>query len=436
MFEELNQKFDRLLWGRRLRDLNKPQAFLLRALRILYATARDLSAGLPSLRAMGLVYTTLLSIVPLLAVSFSVLKGFGAHNQLEPTLISLLEPLGEKGVQVSHQIIEFVDNMKVGVLGGIGMAFLIFTVLSLVKKIESAFNYTWRIPTTRNLFQRFSNYLSVILVGPLFLFTATGLNASLNSSTVINKIAAIEPFGTLIIFLGEVTPYILTIITFTLIYELIPNTRVRLRSALYGAVAATIMWKVTSIIFTSFIVNSTNYTAIYSGFAILIIFMLWVFASWLIVLTGASISYYHQNPDRIKDSSQVMRLSSRLREKLALTVMQLIADNFHNNREAWRLKTLAKKTGISEPALMIVLSSLLDNKLLTRCGKNNVFFQPASSLENISIDMILNAARSAEETSQLHADDVNTSQSVDDTISSLESAITDSMAGKTLKDLI
>ena len=436
MLEELKQKFDELLWGRRLRELNRAQAFVLRALRILYATARDFSGGLPSLRAMGLVYTTLLSIVPLLAVSFSVLKGFGAHNQLEPTLISLLEPLGEKGVQVSQQIIEFVDNMKVGVLGGLGLAFLIFTVLSLVKKIESAFNFTWRISTTRNIFQRFSNYLSVILVGPLFLFTATGLNASFNSSTVVNKIAAIEPFGTLIIFFGEVTPYILTIITFTLIYALIPNTKVRFRSALYGAIAATIMWKVTSIIFTSFIVNSTNYTAIYSGFAILIIFMLWVYASWLIVLTGASISYYHQNPDRIKDSSQVMRLSSRLREKLALTVMQLIAYNFHNNHEAWRLKTLAKKTGISEPALMIVLSSLLDNKLLNRCGKNDACFQPASSLENISIEMILNAARSAEETSRLHADDVNTCQSVDDTISTLESAIADSMAGKTLKDLI
>jgi membrane protein len=158
MYKKLQDKLNHLLWDTDLNKVSKFQAFLIQALRISYGAIRDLSGGLPSLRAMGLVYTTLLSLVPLLAVSFSVLKGFGVHNQLEPALINLLEPLGEKGLQISQQIIAFVDNMNVGILGSIGLLFLIFTVLSLVKKIESAFNYTWRITVTRNIFQRFSNY--------------------------------------------------------------------------------------------------------------------------------------------------------------------------------------------------------------------------------------------------------------------------------------
>jgi membrane protein len=326
--------------------------------------------------------------------------------------------------------------MKVGVLGSLGLLFLIITVLSLVKKIESAFNFTWRITVTRNIFQRFSNYLSVILIGPLLLFTAVGITASFNSSTVIDKISAIEPFGSMLLVVGEIVPYLLTILSFALIYILIPNTKVRFKSAVYGAVIATILWKSIGALFSAFIVDSTNYTAIYSGFAIMIIFMLWIYISWLIILTGASISYYHQNPDRITDKSQIIRLSCRLREKLALTVMQLIAVNFHHNDKPWTLKSLAKKTNISEPALTIIISSLLSNKLITTTGKNNHYYLPKQSLENITVKMILSAVRSAEEVSQLRPDDIDTAQQVEDIIITLEKAIENSVSNKTLKDLV
>lgn len=436
MLTDIQKNIDQLLWNTNLKEVHKFQAFLIQALRIFYAAIRDLSSGLPQLRAMSLVYTTLLSIVPLLAVSFSVLKGFGAHNQLEPMLSGLLEPLGEKGLQISQQIISFVDNMQVGVLGSIGLLLLIFTVLSLVKKIESAFNATWRLTVTRNILQRFSNYLSVILIGPLLLFTAAGINTSFNSSTVIDTIAAIEPFGTMILVIGELVPYILTTITFTLIYILIPNTKVRLTSALSGAVVATILWKIIGTLFTAFIVNSTNYTAIYSTFAILIIFMIWIYVSWLIVLTGSTISYYHQNPDRISKQSQIIRLSCRLREKLALTVMQLIAVNFHNNKSPWNLHSLSIETKISEPALMIIIPALLSNELITTTGEDNQHYLPSQSLENISVAMVLDAARGAEETHQLRAEGVNTAAQVEDTITCLENAISDAVNNKTLKDLI
>jgi membrane protein len=436
MLSELQELLDQLLWKTQLKKVNKFQAFLIQALRISYGTVQDLKSGLPSLRAMSLVYTTLLSIVPLLAVSFSVLKGFGAHNALEPALTSLLQPLGEKGQQISQQIISFVDNMKVGVLGSIGLMLLIFTVLSLVKKIENAFNATWNIPVTRNIIQRFSNYLSVILIGPLLLFTSAGLTASFNSSAIVDKVSSMEPFGTMIVFLGELSPYLLTAISFTLIYLLIPNTRVKFKSALYGAVWTTLLWKMSGALFTMFIVNSTNYTAIYSSFAILIIFMIWIYMSWLIILTGASISYYHQNPDRISSKSAIIRLSSRLREKLALTIMQLIGQNFHHNKTSWTIQTLSQNTGISEQALMILMPALLENNLITTTGKNNDHYLPSQSLENITLEMIVNAARNAEESPNLRPEDVESAQPVNDTISCLDKAIAEAIKGKTLKDLI
>ncbi|MDT8281769.1 MAG: YihY/virulence factor BrkB family protein [Gammaproteobacteria bacterium] len=436
MYKDIQEKTNQYLWQTNLKQVSVAQRYVIQFLRIFYGAARDLGSGLLSLRAMGLVYTTLLSIVPLLAVSFSVLKGFGVHNQLEPALINLLTPLGEKGLSISQQIISFVDNIKVGVLGAVGLLVLVFTVLSLVQKIESAFNFTWRITTTRGITQRFSNYLSVILIGPLFLFTASAITASFNSSTVVSQVLAIEPFGTLLLIIGELVPYLLTIVSFTVIYLLIPNTKVKLGSAVYGAVFSTIAWKLVGKLFTAFIVNSTNYTAIYSGFAILIIFMIWIYMSWLIVLTGASIAYYHQNPDRISNLSQVIRLSCRLREKLALTVMQLIASSFDKGESPWTLNRLAKKSGIAEPALLMVLSALIKGKLLLPSGTDDESYLPAQSLDKISLHMILDAVRQAEESPNLRPDDVITVQKVNDTVSALEDTISDSTKNITLKDLI
>ena len=178
----LAQRLDDLLWNRRLADMPRWQARLVWLARLIYALQRDLTQGYLSLQAMSLVYTTLLSLVPLLAVSFSVLKGFGVHNQLEPLLAKALAPLGEKAVEATQAIIGFVDHMKVGVLGSVGLVILLYTVISLIQKIEQVFNYTWRVDQPRRFAQRFSQYLSVLLVGPVLFFSAVGLSASLSTS--------------------------------------------------------------------------------------------------------------------------------------------------------------------------------------------------------------------------------------------------------------
>jgi len=159
----IGETWHRHIWESPLESRPPWQRGLINGLRIIQLLIRDLAEGQITLRAMGLVYTTLLSMVPLLAVSFSVLKGFGVHNQVRPLLLKLLEPLGEKGVEITDQIITFVDNVQVGVLGAVGLALLFYTVISLLQKVERAFNYTWRVSRPRPLSQRFSDYLSVIL---------------------------------------------------------------------------------------------------------------------------------------------------------------------------------------------------------------------------------------------------------------------------------
>ena len=215
---------DRLLivyewvWETPLANINPKLRPMLSALRIGHLIIRDLLEGQLTLRSMGLVYTTLLAIVPLLAVSFSVLKGFGVHNQLEPIMLNVLAPLGDKGVEITRTIIGFVDNIKVGVLGSLGLVLLFYTVVSLIQKIERAFNYTWRVSDQRPIMQRFSDYLSVILIGPVLVFSAIGITASVSSVSVVKDAMDIEAVSMVFTFFSRLIPYLLIILAFTYLY--------------------------------------------------------------------------------------------------------------------------------------------------------------------------------------------------------------------------
>jgi len=424
------------IWQKDIKNLARWRAVSIIFLRIIYAVGNDLVSGLISLRAAGLVYTTLLSLVPLLAVSFSVLKGFGIHNQLEPLLLHLLAPLGSKGPEIVDQIIRFVDNIKVGALGTLGLVFLLLTVLSLVKKIETAFNYSWRITTTRSLIQRFSNYLSVILVGPVLIFTGIGITASVNNSTIVNDILMIEPFGSLILLVGKILPFLLMLIVFTFIYILVPNTRVNIKSAFAGAFTASLLWELASRIFTSFISSSTNYTAIYSSFAILIIFMLWIYATWLIVLTGASFAFYFQHPEYTRNRQQDRHLSCRLREKLAITVMQIIAYQFHHQQVPLSSLQLSRILDIPEPLILSVVHALENAGLLVKIenGKNTCI--PARSLETIQIDSIFSAIRKADESAHLHPETIIADKKVDEILNRVNHSRKEELGDITVRDII
>lgn len=429
-------KLNTLLWEKDLAAMPPWQASTIKLFRIFQAVIRDLSGGLLTLRAMGLVYTTLLSLVPLLAVGFSVLKGFGVHNQIEPILQRALMPLGEKGAEITAYIIIFVDNIKVGILGAVGIALLFYTVVSLIQKIESALNYTWRITEYRSLAQRISDYLSIIMVGPVLVFAALGITATITNSNIVTSISSIEPFGVLISITGKLLPYLLIIVAFTFIYVLIPNTKVKFISALTGATIAGILWQTAGVLFASFVASSTNYTAVYSSFAILILFMIWLYLSWLILLIGAAISFYHQHPEQIRTGRQALTLSGRLREKIALLVMYHIGKSFHNNDTPWSLNTLAKRINLSTDALSIVMKSLIHNNLISRSCDQEISYLPSHSLEHISIANILSAIRAAEEGPGLNPEAITSEDAIDQLTINIEKSINNHLDTQSLRDLI
>lgn len=364
------------------------------AARIAVCVGRDVQSGALGMRAMGLVFTTLLALVPLIAVSFSVLKGFGVHNQIEPALLQFLAPLGERSHEITERIVGFVDNIKVGVLGAVGVALLLYTAVSLVQKVEEAFNFTWNVERRRTLARRFSDYLSVMVIGPLLVFLALGITATFTSATAVQAVMQIEPFGYLLRFVTRLTPYLLVIAAFTFIYVLIPNTRVRLRHALYGGVVAGVLWETVGRLFATFVATSTNYTAIYSSFAILLLFMIWLYLSWLILLLGSSIAFYRQYPEYLLAGGRSgVRLSHVQAEWLALAVIAAVTRAWYGSDVPPDRDALARGLRVPVQPVDRVLEALQAQGLLTPCGSESTGFLPGRPPERITVKQVLDAVR-------------------------------------------
>jgi membrane protein len=412
------------------------KGWLTRVLRVFYVVIRDLLDGQLTLRAMSLVYTTLLALVPLLAVSFSVLKGFGVHNQIEPLLLNFLKPMGEKGVEVTSRLIGFVDSVNSGVLGSVGLGLLIYTVISLIQKIERACNDTWHVSRSRPLSQKFSDYLSVILIGPVLVFSALGITASsVMSAAVVQKMVAIKVFGSLLKLATKLVPYLLMIAAFTFVYIFVPNTRVRFRSALTGGLVAGVLWEASGWGFASFVVKSAKYTAIYSGFAIIIMFMIWLYLSWLIVLVGASVAYYHQHPESVTAYRRQLRLSNRMQEKLALLVMFLVGNNYYNNLSALTLEEFAQSLNVPMEALEPIMEALEGYGLLTQTANEPPTYLPARPLDTAGLKDVLDAVRGANEMVDLKPQSESAELAVDQLVDHLDQAMAGALQGSTLKDL-
>jgi membrane protein len=432
---DLLARLNDYIWGTSLQALPRARAGLLRVVRTAVVLLRDITQGQLTLRAMSLVYTTLLSIVPLLALSFSVLKGFGVYNQIEPMLLGVLEPLGENGEEITHRIIEFIQNMNVRVLGAAGLALLIYTSISLIQKIEESFNFIWHIAQPRRFGERFSRYLSVLLVGPLLVFSAMGITATVASASVVAELMTIEPFGRIVYVVTWLMPYLLVIGAFTFAYLFIPNTRVRIAAALIGGIFGGVLWQTAGWIFAEFIASSTRYTAIYSGFAVLILFMIWLYLSWLILLAGASVSFYVQRPEYLIAEGGEPQLSNRMREALALSAMSLVARRFVGGQPALSLEALTHSLGVPMNALRGVLDALDQANLLTQTSSEPPAYLPAQDPASIPVQRVLDTVRAAGEGRHLAASDLQATPCVDRLLRRIQDAMDASVAGLSVADL-
>lgn len=432
MIQRLNNWIDAIIWSDVLQRYGMPGRIVMSVLRNGYAVLRDVFSGQLTLRAMSLVYTTLLSVVPLIAFSFSVLKGLGVHKELEARLYTILEPLGDKGIEITDQVMHIVHSVNGSVLGGIGLAFFIYTAITMVQKIEEAFNYVWYVTKPRNFAKRLTEYMLVLLIGPLVIAIALGAIASIGNESIVQWFARNSIFGPIFSTTSKLTPYLLITGMFTFLYWYMPNTKVRLRSALIGGLAGGFMWASLGMIFAAFLANSARTQAVYASFAIAITTLLWLYLNWLILLVGSQIAFYFQNPAYLRIGRREPRLSNAMRERVALNIMFLVGREFRNPVLGVNLRGLSRAMRIPSITLAPIAAGLESAGILASNESEDLL--PGRDMARITLQEILAVVRSEGETGSHR--DPRWDNPVESLGQRLDDAVADTLSDKTLSDIL
>ncbi len=373
------------------RSMGPPWGATLRWLRYPAALIRDWLSGDIGIRAMSLAYTTLLSLVPLMVFTFAILKGLGAHADLRLLVHEFFRPVGSAATQLTESVMQFVANMRGELLGSIGLAFLLYTVITTIQKVETSFNFVWRVERPRSFGRRFTEYLTVMILGPILLAVALGLLGSAENSPIARWLQAVAPLAAILRVAGRILPYAIVTVVFTCMYAFIPNIRVQLRAALIGGVTAGVIWALVGKVFTAVIVYSSQLVAIYSGFAIVLTTLIWVYLSWLILLIGAQLAFYVQFPQYLRHGQESIELTGSDREQAGLAIMYLIGRDYAAGKRYWTGGRLAAELDIPGIALAPVLARLERAGLIV--ATENELFVPGRDPESILLADIVNAVR-------------------------------------------
>jgi membrane protein len=432
---KLSFEVARWLWKTDPAELPRWKAMGIRTLRVAYAVGRDLLDGQLNLHAFGLVYTTLLSLIPLLTVSFAIATAFGLDIDMRLLLERYLQPLGDKGQELSELVVESVKGLNLALLSSLGVLLLFFTVFTLIQKIERAFNFAWHLRYPRRLTKHFE-YLGVIILGPLLIFTLFGFTTATMGTRVVTELRQIEPVGALFALTGELVPYLLVIATFTFFYLFVPNTRVKFSSALIGALVAGVAWEAASRIFSSIILSSARYQAIVSGLAIPLLFMIWLYASWLILLVGAAVAFYHQHPEFLGIDREDVRLSNRVQERIGLLIVYLVGKSHYHDEAPWTAAALARRMTMPVDVVTSVIESLEKSRMIAASGRKEVVYLPARPFEEVRVREVVQAVRTAEEGPYLNAERVGVEPAVEALSSTIERAAVEALEDRSVKSWV
>jgi membrane protein len=423
----------RLLWDKNLAAAPWWRRLLVRSAQIIFALGRDITEGQLSLRAMSLVYSTVLGFIPTLALIFAVLKSLGVHNVMEGALHDLFEILGERRELVVSQIIDFVDNIQVGVIGITSMGLLIYLVLDMMRKIESSFNFIWGVSRGRSWSNRVSEYLFAVIVSPLLIFLSISITSSVNTVFFANMLERLAFGGALINFFAFLFPLLFMSLAFAFAYSFLPNTKVRFSSALIGGIVTTVVWKLMGAFFGGFLISAAR-ESIYLAFATVLALMIFAYVGWLVVLLGSDIAYYHQHPGKARIGRKPVALSITQQEQLTLAVAALIIHRFKNKLHPLSQDEIATQLGTSPSTTEQALNHLVGTGLLASTAEEPPTYLPTGSIEDCTMLEIWRSLRESQP-ADLHENlDLPEYRLARDFLSQLDQAAAEKLAARKFVD--
>jgi membrane protein len=371
-----------------------------KASRIALAAARGFKDDECASKASSLTFYSLLSIVPVLAVAFGIAKGFGFQERLESELAERFveqKEVVDKLIYFSYQTLQ---NTESGLIAGVGLIVLFWSVLKLFSNIESSFNAIWKVKKARSFARSFSDYLAMMLFCPIFFAASSSL-----SVFVVTRITdftkttgmwnAISPIAYMAFHLF---PYLLAWLLFTALYSIMPNTKVPLKYAFIAGICAGTAYQIVQSVYIHFQIGLASYGAIYGSFAALPLFLIWLNTSWLIALGGAEIACHAEN-DRfsyaLSSAKSQLQVDARV---LGILVMQQCARAFFSGISPPSVYNLAQNTGVPVVSIRHIIQQLINAGLLIEVnwrGNSGEFYQPSRDLKKISLKAICDSLDSS-----------------------------------------
>ena len=384
------------IWLIRLEDLPFGRSFLIRQLRTIILAIRGYDEDRCLLRASSLTFFTLLSIVPIVAVFFGIAKGFGFERLLEKQLLERFP--GQE--EVLNQIINFANSLleqtRGGLIAGIGLLVLFWSVLKVLGHIEAAFNDIWEIKESRSWGRKFSDYLAIMLISPIFILMSGSLTVFIKTqlTLITQKVSFLGILSPLVHFSFELMPYVLVWILFTILYIIMPNTRVSLKAGFLGGVVAGTLYQIAQWAYISFQISTAKFNAIYGSLAALPLFLMYLQISWWIVLFGAELSFANQNVDTYEFEPDSLKVSPGYKKLLTLQIFHLLIQNFENGAPPPIDSQISKRLHMPIRLVHDILSNLVESGLVSEIktkSEKEFAYQPACDINQLTIQSVLEA---------------------------------------------
>ncbi len=381
------------LWSLDVENESKLKRRLIFLIRIVSLGLKGFRKDKLNIRASALTYFTLLSIVPVLALGFGIAKGFGLEAVLEDEIAKNLS--GQQ--QVLDYILNFTRSLlgtaSGGIIAGLGLILLLWSVIKLLSSIETTFNTIWDVKKSRNIIRKFTDYLAIMILGPIFMIIAGSVTVFLSSKIDNLQNNSMFDFASpLFLKFAQIIPYIIIWTIFTILYLVMPNTKVRFKSAFIAGIIAGTGFQLFQHLYIYFQSGATRINAIYGSFAALPLFLIWLQSSWFLVLLGAEISFSVQNIKLKGTSILFEKLSISYQKKIALLLVHYLIDEFKEGRKAPHTEQISAKTSIPAQTVDYILSLLINAGIISKVIRNDkIAFQPATDINNIDFAMVLNA---------------------------------------------
>ena len=380
------------IWNTSISDISRGKSFLIRQLRIIVLAARGFMKDRVQLRASALTLYTMLSIIPFAAIAFGVAKGFALDQKLQELLIKEFQNQPEVLTWILDQAGNAMQATRGGYIAGVGLIILVWSVISLLDQIESSFNHIWQIQVSRPWLRKFTDYIAILLIAPVVLVLSSSLTVFVTSELYSNaeSIRFIRPIVGFIIKIG---PYVLTWIGLTILFIIMPNTKVKFIPAFVSGVITGTILQLLQWLYIDLQFGISKLSAIYGSFAAIPLFIIWVQASWIILLLGAELAFANQNVTRFEFEYQSLNVSQHQKKALSLMIMKTIVNNFTMGEKALSSEGLSRNLRIPVRLVRDILQDLTDSRLVSVIHEeehHDRLYQPAMDVNKMTVSFVLN----------------------------------------------